>query len=251
MKPLNRFKVAVIKTLAAGLLLMPVYSASATDDVAVSIHAVNYSNQEFEYSIHDPKDKLNQGGGESISRFGAGGSMCCYSLPRKWRPDLKVRIDFNVYLPRRPDGILPKTVNSTLVDIPQYQQPQELWVVRDAEGAMVIVMSNFEPDHPKWPWKIKGWPVPSLAYKRERADLYIKLKKDDIRNSQELSDEMRSAPEKTAKRSWEFSMEYDKKSLVGFTGYKDKKFQKFLINDFEKTLAEDKEILKKLQAGRP
>ena len=96
MKPLNRFKVAVIKTLAAGLLLMPVYSASATDDVAVSIHAVNYSNQEFEYSIHDPKDKLNQGGGESISRFGAGGSMCCYSLPRKWRPDLKVKIDFKL-----------------------------------------------------------------------------------------------------------------------------------------------------------
>ena len=177
--------------------------------------------------------------------------MCCYSLPRKWRPDLKVKIDFTVYLPRRPDGTLPKTTNSTLADIPQYQQPQELWVVRDAEGRVLIVISNVEPDHPKWPWKIKGWPVPSLAYKRERADLYIKLKKEDISNSQELSDEMRNAPEKTAKRRWESSLEFNRSSLEGFSGYKDKRFQKYLIDDFAKTLEEDKKILQELQKARP
>jgi hypothetical protein len=251
MKTLNRFKATLIKTLAACLLLMPVFFASASDDVAVSIQAVNYSDQEFEYSIHDPKDKANSGGGESIGRFGAGGTMCCYSLPRKWQPDLKVKIDFTVYLPRRPDGTLPKTTDAALADIPQYSQPQELWVVRDVEGKMVIVISNFEPDHPKWPGAVKGWPVPSLAYKRDRADIYIRNRKGYIRSLQKLSDGMVHDPDVTAKGMWELSQEYERESLVGYSGYKDKRYQKFLIDDLNKSLAEDKIILKKLEAARP
>lgn len=251
MKPLNRFKVAVIKTLAAGLLLMPVFSASATDDVAVSIHAVNYSDQEFEYSVHDPKDKSNQGGGESIGRFGAGGTMCCYSLPRKWRPDLKVKIDFTVYLPRRPDGTLPKTTSSTYADIPQYSQPQELWVVRDVEGKMVIVISNFEPDHPKWSGKVKGWPVPSLAYKRERIDLHITNAKGTLKAIQELSDDIRNDPENAAKEAWEFAELYDRDSIKGYTGYRDKRYRIYLSEMYKNSLIDAKKMLSELERGRP
>jgi hypothetical protein len=245
------FKSALINALTASLFLMPVVSASASDDVAVSIHAVNYSDQEFEYSVHDPKEKSNSGGGESIGRFGAGGTMCCYSLPRKWRPEMKVKIDFTVYFPRLADGTLPKTFSSALADIPQYSQPQELWVVRDVEGKMTIVISNFEPDHPKWPGAVKGWPVPSLAYKRDRADIYIRNRKGYIQAFQKLSDGMRDAPDATAKEMWEFAEEYDRESIVGYSGYKDKRYQKFLRDDFDKSLAEDKITLKKLEAARP
>lgn len=251
MTAMNFFKSALINTLAASVLLMPVVSASAGDDVAVSIHAVNYSDQEFEYSIHDPKDKSNSGGGESIGRFGAGGTMCCYSLPRKWRSDLKVKIDFTVYFPRRPDGTLPKAISSTLADIPQYSQPQEMWVLRDVEGKMTVVISKFEPDHPEWPGQVKGWPVPSLAYLRDRADIHINMSKSYVRVFQELSDEMRDQPEKTAERRWKFAEEYDKDSLKGYSGYKDKKFQKSLIEHFATSLAESKKSLEKLQAARP
>lgn len=251
MKTMNRFKAALMKTLAAGLLLMPVFSASATDDVAVSIHAVNYSDQEFEYTVHDTKDKSNNGGGESIGRFGAGGTMCCYSLPRKWRPDLKVKIDFNVYLPRLPDGTFPKTSSSALADIPQYGQPQELWVVRDVDGKMTVVISNFEPDHPKWSGKVKGWPVPSLAYRRERFDLHITNAKGTVKAIEELSDGMRNMPEKTAKEAWEFAETYDRNSIKGYSGYRDKRYQGSLSKSYKDSLLGAKKMLSDLERGRP
>jgi hypothetical protein len=251
MKTPSCFKSALIKTLTASFLLMSAVSASGSDDVPVSIHAVNYSDQEFEYTVHDPKDKSNNGGGESIGRFGAGGAMCCFSLPRKWRPDMKVKIDFTVYFPRRPDGSWPKTTNSTLADVPQYSQPQELWVVRDVEGKMTIVVSNFEPDHPKWPGAVKGWPVPSIAYQRDRADIYIRNRKGYIRAFEELSEGMRDHPDTTAKEMWEFAEEYDRETLVGYSGYKDKRYQEYLLDRFNKSLAEDRITLRKLEAARP
>jgi hypothetical protein len=241
----------MIKILSAVFLTIPIISVASSTDVPVSIHAVNYSDQEFEYSIHDPKDKSNNGGGESIGRFGAGGTMCCYSLPRKWWPEMKVKIDFNVYHPRLPDGSLPKTTSSTLADIPQYGQPQELWVVREVDGKMTIVISNFEPDHPKWPGTVKGWPVPSLAYKRDRADIYIRNSKGYIRAFQELSDGMRDTPDATSKEMWDFAEEYDRESVVGYSGYKDKRYRKSLVDRFRKSLAEEKITLRKLEAARP
>jgi hypothetical protein len=239
------------KLLSAVLLTVPISFVAASTDVPVSIHAVNYSDQEFEYTVHDPKDKSNNGGGESIGRFGAGGTMCCYSLPKKWRPEMKVKIDFNVYHPRLPDGSLPKTTSSTLADIPQYNQPQELWVVRDVEGKMTIVISNFEPDHPKWSGKVKGWPIPSLAYRRERIDIMIETARSNLEAVQNLYSGMKKTPNETAKRLWKFSEEYDQKEIIGYKGYYDKKYQQFLIEDLSKSLIDARLTLKHLEEERP
>jgi hypothetical protein len=65
------------------------------------------------------------------------GYQCCVSLPRKWRPGLKAKIDWVVYLPRpgEPGENDPHTY-SEVVDIPHYR-PEE------AEGFRV----HFYPDH--------------------------------------------------------------------------------------------------------
>lgn len=257
MQSICRFNVAWKKVLIAGCLLLPILSAcgrpgrSASADVPVSIHAVNYSDEEFEYFLADPLNESNRGGGEGIGRYAAGGTMCCYSLPKNWHAGLTVKLDYKLYFPNPSGGNIQTSKEAAVIDIPQYVNPEEVWVVRDAKGGMSIVLSNFQPDHSQWPGKVKGWPVPSLAYHRERADIYITNARGAVEAIQELSDDMEKAPAKTAKEMWEFSEKYDREAILGYTGYEDKRYQDFLIKDFRESLARSKDTLKDLEAARP
>jgi hypothetical protein len=251
MKTMSRFKSAVTKSLAASLMLAPIFSTAASMGVPVRIHAVNYSDQEFKYVVVDPNDSSNIVGGESISGFGTGGSICCYILAEKWHERSKVKIAFKLIESTQSDRNLPEDETVVLVEIPQYGEPQDLWVLRDARGSLSIIISKFRPDHPKWPGKFKGWPVPSLAYQRESADIAIEKRKNYIDLFKKLSDEMRSDPDKTAKRMWEISEEYDRASIVGYAGYKDKNYQKFLIRKYTNAFEASKKMLKQMQADRP
>ncbi|MFL6676562.1 MAG: DUF3304 domain-containing protein [Massilia sp.] len=40
----------------------------------------------------DPAKPDSSGGGELSDPFAAGGTTCCFSLPKKWRPGIKVRL---------------------------------------------------------------------------------------------------------------------------------------------------------------
>lgn len=259
MKACSRSTRAWLRLLFAGWVLSSVLSACgksgaaapATGNVPVSVHAVNYSNEEFEYSVQDPLDKANAGGGESIGRYAAGGTMCCYGLPQQWRPGLKVKLEYVLYFPDPVTGDIPTTHNAAIIDIPQYAKPEEMWVVRDEQGVMNVILSNVQPDHPKWPGAVKGWPVPTLAYYRERADIEINGSKGYINALQELYDGMRTTPDQTAKEIWENAEKYKPKEIAGYSGYLDKKYHDFLLADLSKSLKEEKENLKKLEAARP
>ena len=226
-------------------------SGATTDDIPVSLHGVNYSDQEFSYSLEDPNDKSNIGGGETIDRYGAGGTMCCYSLPKKWQPGLKVKVDTTHWFTSKPDNTLKDVHESYVVDIPSYAKPSEIWVLREPDGKSTIVVSDFQPNHPNWPGAIKGWPVPSLPYRRERWDIYIKQEEGNIRSAQKFLDTFKENPNQAAKKSWDFAMEYNQISLNGFAGYDDKKYQEFLRNDYEKWRNESIDKAKHLKGERP
>ena len=250
------FSMQYLRTIGVCLLSIPMLTAcfksdASADDIAVSLHGVNYSDQEFSYSLEDPNDKSNIGGGETIDRYGAGGTMCCYSLPKKWRPGLKVKLDTMHWFTLKPDDNLKEVRESNVVDIPSYAKPSEIWVLRQSDGKSTIVVSDFQPDHVSWPGKIKGWPVPSLAYQRERWDIYIKQEESNIRTAQALLDELKKNPNQAAKESWIFAMEYHPKSLREFTGYNDKKYQEFLYIDNDKWRKESITKAKQLKDERP
>ncbi|MGZ8295076.1 MAG: DUF3304 domain-containing protein, partial [Telluria sp.] len=149
-------------------------------EVDVSLHGVNYGGDAFSYYVTDPtKPKTSGAGGELIEPFAAGGTTCCFTLPKKWRPGIKVEVRTTHWLPQKPDGSLPEVKQIHLVDVPVYanDSPGELWVLRAADGTLAVISSDLQPDHPNWPGKLKGWPIPSLEYRRERWAL--------IRNHQE------------------------------------------------------------------
>lgn len=118
--------------------------------IPVPIHGVNYTAEPFSFVVIDPQDRKNYGGGELINSYGAGGTVCCYTLPAKWRPSLKVEITETYWLPMKEDKSVPEIKRKHVVEVPRYldREVGELWVLREIGGKISIVSSNYQPVHP-------------------------------------------------------------------------------------------------------
>ncbi|MDB5935882.1 MAG: hypothetical protein JWQ01_3226 [Massilia sp.] len=249
----NTFERGWRRVLAACCLSIPMLVACAKPNLPVSLHGVNYSGETFSYIVADPDDPKNTGGSGLIEPYAAGGTDCCYELPKKWRPGLKVSIRYTHYVGKLADKSLHDVVENQLIDVPRYAdgKPGELWVLRTATGALDLVSSDFQPDHPKWPGRVKGWPVPSLAYQRERWDLYITHEKGGVKLYEKLLGQLNSAPDQEAAEAWDYSLENDRKALVGFSGPTDVKFRSQLRFEYEEGLKRSRQQLEQLTRGRP
>jgi hypothetical protein len=248
--------------LIASLFCIQMLTACAkTGTASVSIHGVNYTDQVFSYRVEDPANSDNHGGGELIDPYAAGGTTCCYDLPKKWRPGIKVKVDVTRWLPKKADENLTEVRENHVVEVPPYADGKvgELWVLRNADGTMGVVSSDYQPDHEKWPGKVKGWPVPSVAYQRERWDLYIQLAESDVKGAQQLIDELEKSPDTRAAKDWDFEMnrnnDYkyrgDPSSLAGFSGPTDPKYRAKLRQEYFDWLESSQRKLKQLRESRP
>jgi hypothetical protein len=237
----------------ACILSTPLLAACAKPPLPVSIHGVNYSAEPFSFVLQDPADTRNHGDGELVDSYAAGGTTCCYVLPKKWQPGMKVSILSTHWLGKAADHSLRDVASVHSVDIPRYAdgKPGELWVLRAADGTMDIVSSDFQPDHPKWPGKVKGWPIPSLKYQRERYDLYIDHEEGGVRLYEKMLVELDTTPDQRAAEDWNFTIHDDKKSLDGYSGPTDVKYRAKLRREFEDGLKRSRHQLEQLQKARP
>ena len=170
------------KRLGMGCLLLGiclVAGCAEKTDVDVNLHGVNYGGDAFSFYITDPADPEDKGtgGGGIIDPFAAGGTTCCVTLPKKWRPGIKVQVHTTHWLPQKPDGSLPEVKKVHLVDVPVYATglPGEIWVFVVRMGAWASSRAIFNQTIRIGPENVKGWPVPSLEYRRERWEIYRKL----------------------------------------------------------------------------
>jgi hypothetical protein len=246
---------SLARRLAPGIcfLCMTMLSACAKSTVAVSLHGVNYSGETFSYIVVDPSNPKNTGGGGLIDAYSAGGTVCCIDLPKKWRAGMKLTIESTHWLGKLADETLHEVSGINSVDVPQYKdgKPGELWVLRDANGAISVVSSDFQPDHPKWPGEMKGWPVPSITYQREQWDKYIDHQMSFVRALEELSVQLKTSPDKAAEEEWAHALQYNKKSLSGYDGPTDDKYREAIRRDYEVGLQRTRAEVKRLQEGRP
>jgi hypothetical protein len=232
-----------------GLLAVPAYASWGKTKAPVSVHGVNYSNEEFSYTVEDPNDAKNKAGGELINRFAAGGTMCCYDLPKQWTPGLQVKVNSTHWLPKQADGTLPEVKQTFVVEVPPYVdgKPGELWVLRQTDGSVKVVSSDFQPDHEKWPGAVKGWPVPSVEYRRERLALFVKLEQENVDLYRKLLKELEEFPDAHANESWEHAKARHPGALVGFADSKDERYRKVLREEYEAGLNRCLARLKNLQ----
>ena len=173
----------------------------------VNIHGVNYTDWEFSYRLEDPTNPKNHGGGEMVDAYSAGGTLCCYELPRRWRPGIQVQVHTIRWKDKLNDDIRQpreEIREAHLVEVPEYKgKPGELWVLLQADGRVAVVSSDLQPDHRDWPGAIKGWPVPSVEFMRKQADMYIADAESSLRASQESLAELETSPAQMAKREWD------------------------------------------------
>jgi Protein of unknown function (DUF3304) len=243
----------ILPTMATCLLSACLLGGCEEPTVGVNIHGVNYSGNTFSFSVSDPAKPKSGAGSGLIDPFGASGISCCVTLPKKWQPGIKVLVHTRHWLPKLPDGTLPEVKEEHVVEVPQYGDgtPGELWVLRWADGSLSVVSSDFQPDHPKWPGKVKGWPVPSLEYQRERWEIYRKHEEGGVRLFESLLNQLKKDPIGRAKEDWEFTIKDTPSALKGFSGPEDPRYHLALRKEYEEGLARSKRRLKEVMEARP
>jgi len=221
--------------------------------VDVDVHGVNYSGNEFFFTLRDPASKTPGSVGEHIDPFAAGGTTCCYSLPEEWRPGIRVEVFTRHWLPVRPDGSLPTVEETRIVEVPQYVdgKPGELWVVRSGEGVISLVSSSYQPDHPKWPGVVKGWPTPSLDYQRQRWELHRAHQEHFVKTYESLLAQLARSPQEEAKAAWQNAEKYAPQTIKSFTGPTDPKYIQAVREEYSNALNTAKARLQKLLEEKP
>lgn len=242
-----------LTTLLIWVIAVSLLSACEKSTVDVNLHGVNYSGDTFTYVVSDPAKTEEGSGGELIDPFGAGGMTCCVTLPKKWRPGIRLKVRATHWLKERPDGSLPEIKEEHIVEVPTYVdgKPGDLWVLREADGKVSVVSSDLQPNHPKWPGKVKGWPIPSLEYQRERWELYRKHEEGGVRLYVSLLADLARDPQKEAKEAWEHAKEYDRESLKGFSGPDDPKYIIALHSEYTEGLERSRRLLQDVMERRP
>jgi hypothetical protein len=240
--------VVVVSMLGASLL-----SACEKSTVAVNLHGVNYTDNSFSYVVMDPGNPAGDAGGELIDPFGAGGTMCCAELPRTWRQGIKLQIRTTQYLQQRPTEKVVEAKKLHVVEVPKYidGKPGELWVLLNADESVSVVSSDLQPDHAQWPGKVKGWPVPSVEYRRERWELLRKNEEMYVKIFLDSIEEMAKDPEKYAREAWEHTQKNRPKDLINFSGSNDPKYHELLRRQDKEGLELSKRSLKNLMDARP
>ncbi len=235
------------------LLATPAVFSWAKSTVSVSVHGVNYSNETFSFTLEDPSDNKGPSAGELVDRFAAGGTVCCYDLPKEWQPGIKIKVNSVHWLKETADKKLPEVKQIFVVEVPPYVdgKPGELWVLRQPDGTVNVVSSDYQPNHEKWPGQVKGWPVPSLEYRRERVELYISIKEGSLRAAEKRRANMEREMRAYAERTWQTYKRNWPEEIRNFQGPEDKEFYAFLLKENDKERVSLLGEIKRLKESRP
>ncbi|MFT3858321.1 MAG: DUF3304 domain-containing protein [Aquabacterium sp.] len=213
---------------------------------AVSVSAINYTDQELNgYLFESLEDKEKYAGGEPVRPFEGGGSMCCFSLPAKWRPGIKVRVRYDWW--QGPDA--PRKYQQVEREIPPYPDGQvgTLWALFYPDGAVEVVSSEFAPGHAKWPGKVKGWPVPTLEHRRKLWQMDYDEALWFVTSLSKLRDESEGG----WKKKWEDDQTYAPQMVRSFKGYDDPAYRAHTRKADHDALQSARERLQQLQEVRP
>jgi hypothetical protein len=251
MKPYRRLLSALALLLTGCSKAVEPTNMPETNIVSVNVHGLNYTAEPFRYVLHDPMN-LSSGAAEHIGPFSGGGITCCYVLPKRWTPGIRVNVQATHWLPKTDRGDLPKVEKTYVVEVPAYPEGAgDLWVVRTPESAIELVITNIEPDRPQWPGRIKGWPEPSLAYQRKRWELYKELAEADVRLYRKSLDHLQAYPEAHLKNGWEFEKEHGHDALKKFYGPADPAYAEYKRSSYVEGLRRSEAELEHLMSEKP
>ena len=250
---IHRLLLSILPVLLTACAVFTPSTATSSNGVSVSLHGVNYTGESFQYVVADPKDPSNSGGGEHISPFSAGGTMCCYQLPKRWAPGIQVQVQATHWTEKGPEKKLEEITQVHMVELPRFPDREvgALWVLRTKEGAIELVFSNVRPDHPDWPGRVKGWPEPSLEYRRERWELYRRSAQGSVDLYKSLLSKLEGNPQQQLRESWEYRKKKRDPEISAFTGSDDPAFAAYLKAGYVEGLERSELRLEHILKAKP
>lgn len=131
-----------LSILACSLLLSGC-SALATKESPYAPAQVGIVNHTGKYIYSASVDGA---GGANMSAWGAGGAeVCCASIPRVWRPGIKVLVRWNM-----PEGIQ-DVIKEKVVEIEKYDEPGSIFMHFFPNDEVRVVVSWVGPGNPRYP----------------------------------------------------------------------------------------------------
>lgn len=154
-KPRHKIRNAVLITLLLASLGFANWlwqEKQAMDElVSPGLRLINYTEDEVYTSVHYSKFP-NPGEGASYDmgpRTGGAGLMCCVPIPTRWRPGIKMIVNyrFGKWAERKEE--------TKVVELPEYPdgKPGSLYLVFHSETSFELISTVFAPGHPRWPGK--------------------------------------------------------------------------------------------------
>ena len=163
---------------------------AADANSSVMSDSVNYMHERgVKYTLYDlsttPPTAI---GGSIVDMLGTGGEKgCCISLPKTWRPGIKLRL---VWDEADRQQTYPEKYTRDF-EVPKYDEPADLYVVFYPKNEVEIVVSKGEPGHPDWKGRVKETPWEScLAHYERKVCKRATAKLFDTESSQGLCTSM-------------------------------------------------------------
>ena len=222
--------------------------------IGVNLHGVNHTDETFSFYLKDPDNPNTiSGRSGSIAPFSASGISCCAMLPHRWESGLKLHIHTTHWSEKLPEGTLTEIKEIVEAEIPKYVvgKPGELWILRSPGGAVEVVSSDYQPDHPDWPGTLKGWPVPTIEYRRKRWELHRKIAAAEVDMFTLALEELESEPNVRARKDWGNRKEYRPQDLKGFSGPDDPLYIAERKASYAKVLETNKKDLQRILEAKP
>ncbi len=221
--------------------------AKLAGDESVAVTAINYTDQELNsYLFRSVEEPTKVAGGPPVGPFEGAGTMCCFSLPAKWRAGIKVQLTYDWW-----NGSAANRQHVTKeLEVPQYPDGQvgTLWALFYADGSVEVVSSDFAPGHAKWPGKEKGWPKPSLAYQRK---IWQEEYDQEVRDAKDFEAAANSLLEEDLQQSWAFYKEREPQTISHLSGPADPRFIALRRSQFLASAKESLKRIKQLEDTKP
>lgn len=234
------------------------------DTVALNVTGVDYAGKGIKaFTVEDPDDPKNHGGGFSITPYSAGGIQCCYQVPEEWHEGMTVNVIVSYPLEgdttdervanlekRRAEGTEEHTIPVT---ISEYETPARgtLWVQFLPDKQAKVVISYLDPPHEDFSGDVKGWPEPSDEYRTKIIERQIKDISGRVSRTENSLAKIKEDDEAVIKQYWNIRQDTAPKDVAKFSGWDDPGFQEYLEGSLEGYITRDKTDLDQLMEMKP
>jgi hypothetical protein len=144
----------LLSVLACLFLLssLPACGRDPNEPIPVGVELWNYTNEDVYLTMSDPNAPDNPDRAMSLqmgAHSGGGGIECCATVPLKWRPGLKVLVDYRYGNPPN------QRKHTATVELPPYPggEPGPVFISVLTENEVEVISSIYGPLAEGWPGK--------------------------------------------------------------------------------------------------